>query len=84
MDTENIYIEEQNTIREAMQKIDGNSRKLLFVQDEGVLLATLTDGDIRRWILKGGDLEAQVRQAANYQPVYLQGIRRIYLGNAKG
>ena len=72
MDTENIYIEEQNTIREAMQKIDGNSRKLLFVQDEGVLLATLTDGDIRRWILKGGDLEAQVRQAANYQPVYLQ------------
>lgn len=72
MDREAIYIEEQNTILEAMQKIDKNSRKLLFVQDEGVLLATLTDGDIRRWILKGGDLQAEVKLAANYQPVYLQ------------
>lgn len=72
MDKEAVYIEEQNTILEAMQKIEKNSRKLLFVQSEGVLLATLTDGDIRRWMLKGGDLQAQVRQVANYHPVYLQ------------
>lgn len=72
MDREALYIEEKNTILEAMQKIDKNTRKLLFVQDDGVLLATLTDGDIRRWMLKGGDLQAQVRQVANYQPVYLQ------------
>lgn len=72
MDREAIYIEEQNTILEAMQKIDKNSRKLLFVQNNGVLQATLTDGDIRRWLLKGGDLKAQVRLAANYQPIYLQ------------
>lgn len=71
MDRESIYIEEQNTILEAMQKINRNSRKLLFVQDEGVLLATLTDGDIRRWLLGGGDLQAQVRKVANYQPIYL-------------
>lgn len=66
-----MYIEESRTILEAMQKIDRNSRKLLFVQDEGVLLATLTDGDIRRWILKGGDLKAEVRHVANYQPKFL-------------
>lgn len=72
MDREAFYIGEQNTILEAMKKIDKNTRKLLFVQDDGVLLATLTDGDIRRWMLKGGDLQAQVRQVANYQPVYLQ------------
>ncbi|HBI59657.1 MAG TPA: nucleotidyltransferase [Lachnospiraceae bacterium] len=72
MDREAFYIEQQNTILEAMQKIDRNSRKLLFVQDEGVLLASLTDGDIRRWMMKGGDLRAEVRQVANYQPLYLQ------------
>ncbi len=72
MDEKAIYIEEHNTILEAMQKINKNSRKLLFVQDGGVLLATLTDGDIRRWIIKGGNLQAEVKQAANYQPKYLE------------
>lgn len=72
MDREAFYIEEQNTILEAMQKIDRNSRKLLFVQDKGVLVAALTDGDIRRWLLNGGDLQAQVRQVANYKPIFLR------------
>lgn len=66
-----FFIREDNTILEAMQKIDKNARQLLFVQNDGVLLAAVTDGDIRRWILKGGDLRAQVKQAANYQPKYL-------------
>lgn len=67
-----FYINENNSILEAMQKINKNSRRLLFVQDEGVLLATITDGDIRRWILKGGDLRAEVKRAANYNPKCLQ------------
>lgn len=69
---EELYIGENNTIFEAMQQIDRNSRKLLFVHDKGVLLATITDGDIRRWLLKGGDLQAEVKQVANYQPKFLQ------------
>lgn len=69
---EELYIEENNTIFEAMQQIDRNSRKLLIVQDKGVLLATITDGDIRRWLLRGGDLQAEVKRVANYQPKFLQ------------
>lgn len=72
MDKNAIYIEEHNTILEAMQMIDKNARKILFVQDNGVLLATVTDGDIRRWILRDGDLQAEVKQVANYQPKSLQ------------
>lgn len=72
MDKDVIYIKEDKTILEAMQMIDRNTRKILFVQNEGVLLATVTDGDIRRWILKGGDLQAEVKFAANYQPKYLR------------
>lgn len=66
-----MYIEEENTILEAMQQIDKNARKILFVQDEGCLLASLTDGDIRRWILKGGDMQTEVRHVANYHPKFL-------------
>lgn len=72
MDQKAFYIEEHNTIFEAMQIIDKNTRKILFVQNKGVLLATVTDGDIRRWILKGGDLQSQIKYVANYQPKYLK------------
>lgn len=65
------YISEGNTILEAMQKLDKSARGVLFVQDNGKLLATLTDGDVRRWILKNGSLDAKVQSAANYNPIYL-------------
>lgn len=67
-----IYIRETNTILEAMQRINKTARKTLFVQKDGVLLATLSDGDIRRWILKGGDLQARIKLVANYHPKYLK------------
>lgn len=72
MDTNTIYINEYNTILEALQMLDKNAKKTLFVQDRGILKAAVTDGDIRRWILKGGDLQTEVRFVANYQPIYLQ------------
>lgn len=68
---EEIYIEEEKTILQAMQQLDKTAKKILFVNDNGKLLATVTDGDIRRWILNKGDLHAEVRCVANYQPKYL-------------
>lgn len=71
MDTNTIYVEENNTLLEAMQLLDKNAKKVLFVQSNGVLSASITDGDIRRWILKGGDLQVKIGNVANYQPKYL-------------
>mgnify|MGYP002510869119 CR=1 FL=1 len=70
-DMKEMYIGEDNTILDAMQLLDKTAKKVLFVQEKEVLLASLTDGDIRRWILKKGDLQAEVKQAANYRPQYL-------------
>ncbi len=66
-----MYIEENKTILEAMQQLDKNSKKILFVHENGILRASVTDGDIRRWILKKGDLQATVKCVANYHPQYL-------------
>lgn len=66
-----VCIEEDKSILEAMQQLDKSSRKILFVHREGKLLASLTDGDIRRWILKKGDLHISIQCAANYKPKYL-------------
>lgn len=49
-----VCIEEDKTILEAMKQLDTSGKKVLFVQKEGKLLASLTDGDVRRWILKKG------------------------------
>lgn len=66
-----LLITEGATIREAMGALDKSARKVLFLQDRGALLAALSDGDIRRWILRGGGLNAPVSEAANYAPKFV-------------
>lgn len=66
-----MMINEDADIIEAMRQLDKNAKKVLFVHRNGVLLASVTDGDIRRWILKKGNLQAKVKEVANYQPKYL-------------
>lgn len=66
-----IFIaEEENSIKEVMEKIAENTRGLVFICKDGKLLATVTDGDIRRYILKGGNIAENVSQAAHYSPVF--------------
>lgn len=69
--TEDILIDEDITILQAMQKLDVTAKKILFVTRDKQLVAVVTDGDVRRWILANGSLEAPVRSAANYKPKYL-------------
>ena len=66
-----IYIEEDKSILDAMCQLDRSGKKILFVHQDKRLLASLTDGDIRRWILKKGDLQMSVQYAANYHPRFL-------------
>lgn len=68
-----FFIEEDKSVLEAMKALDEVATKVLFVQQDGVLKAALSDGDIRRWILSCGDLNAPVRQVANYRPLSLSG-----------
>ena len=76
VDIEKMIIKEDETILGAMEYLDQAATKVLFVAEGGKLLAALTDGDIRRWILQKGDLNAAVKNAANYSPKYLVGAGR--------
>lgn len=63
---------ESLSIVDAMELIDKNAKGILFIIDgEGKLKGALTDGDIRRWILKTGDLESSVTLAMQSTPKYL-------------
>jgi len=71
MDIKDLIIEEDSNLISAMKALDLNSMKILYVVSSNRLVATITDGDIRRWILKKGQLDAKITEFANYTPVYL-------------
>lgn len=57
------------TVVEAMQKIDLNTKGILFiVEPENHLVGVITDGDIRRWLIKTGNLKEQVQKIMNRSP----------------
>lgn len=57
------------TVVDAMEKIDKNSKGILFiVDDNNRLIGCITDGDIRRWILKARELSALVVEVMNTSP----------------
>jgi len=67
-----ILIKPKTTIKQALKQIDGTAEKILFVVDaEDRLLGTVTDGDIRRWILKDGSLSKEINKAMNDKPIFL-------------
>ena len=56
-------------IVEAMEKIDANAHGILFIADKsGRLQGTVTDGDIRRWIIRSGKLDVAVADIMNKDP----------------
>jgi dTDP-glucose pyrophosphorylase len=54
----------------AVRAIEASHRRIAVVIDpDGVLLGTLTDGDVRRSLLAGGTLETPLSRAMNRQPI---------------
>lgn len=63
-------IPENSTIREAMIAIDRGGIQLALVLDaDRRLIATVTDGDIRRGLLSGLNIEASISHVMNRQPI---------------
>lgn len=65
-----VLIKPETTILEAMKIIDKTTMQFSAVVDEEMhLLGTVTDGDIRRGILKGLPLESRIGEVMNTTPI---------------
>lgn len=71
MDIHKFIVEENISIMETMKRIDAGARGVAFVCRGMKLCAVVTDGDVRRYILRGGDLENPVSEIAHDNPVCL-------------
>ncbi|MFH2067772.1 MAG: nucleotidyltransferase family protein [Pseudomonadota bacterium] len=84
-----ITIQPDSTIKEAMEVLDKTAEKVLLVVDEKLTLAgTLTDGDIRRYILNGRDLSGTIQEAFHPNPIFVfqedyhpERIKNVFLEN---
>jgi dTDP-glucose pyrophosphorylase/CBS domain-containing protein len=63
-------VRDDATIREAIRAIDDSALQIALVVDaERRLVGTVTDGDVRRGLLRGVSLEARVTEVMNRDPV---------------
>lgn len=68
-----LFIKPSVSINRALRQMDEAAEKILFVVDnEDILLGSVTDGDIRRWILKGKSLVEKISKVMNKSSKYLQ------------
>jgi len=68
-----IFIDENALIKEALKKLDETSEKTLLVVDKKRhLLGTLTDGDIRRYIIRTGQLSGTIKSIYNKDPIVIK------------
>lgn len=66
---EDFLIESRITVKQAMHKLSDLGEKELFViNTQGQLTGALSDGDIRKWILKEGPLDGKVEEVCNKNP----------------
>jgi dTDP-glucose pyrophosphorylase len=70
---ENITISEMTSIKQAMKLLNKTGENCLLVVDENKkLLGTVTDGDLRRSILKGVNYHSTIQEIYNRNPFVLE------------
>lgn len=71
MNFRSIIVTGQLNIRDALQLLDTTGKKVLFVVEEEKLVGAVSDGDVRRWILKNGSLHDSVETIMNREPIFV-------------
>ncbi len=73
MGFQDYFVSPQLSVAEALAKLELCDHKILFVASNGGADGVLTDGDIRRYLLRGGDINAPIGGAAAGKPLCFPG-----------
>lgn len=71
MQLEDILIEEKSDIRTAIERLEKVRCKVIYVMNQGKLVASISDGDVRRYALQNGNVNLPVKYISNYNPSFL-------------
>ncbi len=81
MSWEHTLVLEGQNLRQVLSVIDRSGRKMALVVDsQRRLIGTLSDGDIRRWLISGGTIDDLAGQVCNRSPhTAFEGVGRAAL-----
>ncbi len=66
-----LLVNKEASIKEVMRTIGKTGLRIaLVVDDDRKLLGVVTDGDIRRGIIKGNDISDEISSIMNHHPIY--------------
>lgn len=68
---DDYIVTEDATIIETMGQLDKNASGNIFLCRDGILVAAVTDGDVRRSIINDVKVDVAIREIANYNPFFL-------------
>lgn len=71
MNINDISLENSMTIEEVLKIIEKYKQKTLYVTNKRKLEAVISEGDIRRFLLKGGSINENIEKVKNYKPIYI-------------
>lgn len=72
INVDKILVYMECSIREALEVLDAGGKGIILVVDKNKkLIGTITDGDIRRAILKGISINESIEKVIHYNPVYI-------------
>lgn len=69
MKLEHMLIDGNTTIKDAVGRLERFRCKNVYVVENMKLIASISDGDARRFLLKNGNIEDTVENIANYSPI---------------
>ena len=65
---EDFIVDGDISVLEAMKLIDRTGQRIMFIAPDRILSAVVTDGDIRKYLIAGGNVNDPVTLAANSKP----------------
>ena len=71
MKIDKYVISKNDSIEYALQKIDDNHLGIIFIEDDGKIIGSSTDGDIRRVLLIEKDLNVKIIRCINKDFIFL-------------
>ena len=83
----NLIVDKNISIIKAMKKLNESGQKcLIILENENLLMGTLTDGDIRKAILNGANISNSIDLIYNRKPTFLvegdfslETVKKIFL-----
>lgn len=77
----NMYtIGPEVTVKEAISHLDNSHQKAIAIVDQNnILLGLFADGDMRKYILRNGELSANIKKAMNASPITFKSVDEAHI-----